>query len=90
LKDVGVIQSHKRQVFKSLANPVNGWCGSWDHCMGTTEGFAFPQSLKLALVLQVGKAEYHLPSLPRMGCGREAFPIIDLMWEGLGCKDSHQ
>jgi hypothetical protein len=58
--------------------------------VGTAKGFATPQSLELALVLQVGKAECHLPSWPRTGQGQEAFPIINLMWEVLGSKDSHQ
>jgi hypothetical protein len=53
-------------------------------------GLPPPKSLKLALVLQVGKAESHLPSLPHMGCGHEAFLIINLAWEVLGCKDSRQ
>ncbi len=42
------------------------------------------------MALQVGKAEYHLPSLPSTRLGWEAFPIFNLMWEVLGCKDSHQ
>jgi hypothetical protein len=46
--------------------------------------------LELALALEVGKAECHLPSSPHTGHGREAFPIINLMWEVLGYKDSHQ
>jgi hypothetical protein len=90
LKDGGVIRSRKRQVFESRANVVDGWCISWDHCVGTAKVFACPQSLELALALQVGKAECHLPSLPRTGRGREAFPIVNLTWEVLGCKDSRQ
>jgi hypothetical protein len=58
--------------------------------MGTAEGFSTPQSLELALVLEVGKAESHLPALPCVIRGREAFPIVDLTWEVLGCQDSCQ
>ncbi len=58
--------------------------------MGTAEGFATPQSLELALALKVGKAESHLPGLSCTRRGWEAFPIVDLMWEVLGCKDSHR
>jgi hypothetical protein len=57
---------------------------------GHPEGFATPRSLELALELQVGKAECHLPSWPCTGQGREAFPIIDLTWEVLGSNNSHQ
>jgi hypothetical protein len=56
----------------------------------TAKEFASPLSLELALALQVGKAECHLPSLPSMGLGWEAFSIINLAWEVLGCKDSHR
>ncbi len=58
--------------------------------MGTTKGFATPQSLELALALEVGKAESHLPGLPCTRRSWEAFPILDLTWEVLGCKDSCQ
>ncbi len=44
LKDGGVIQSRKRQVFKSRTNAVNGGCGSWDHCVGTSKGFTSPKA----------------------------------------------
>ncbi len=42
------------------------------------------------LALQVGKAKCPLLSLPSTGLGWEAFPIIKLAWEVLGCKDSRQ
>ncbi len=58
--------------------------------MGTAEGFATPQSLELVLALEVGTAESHLPGLPRKRRSQEAFPIVDLTWEVLGCKDSRQ
>ncbi len=58
--------------------------------MGTAVGFTTPQSLELALVLEVGKAEGHLPGLPHASCTRKAFPIIELMWEVLSCQDSRQ
>jgi hypothetical protein len=58
--------------------------------MGTAKGFTTPQSLELALALEVGKAESHLPGWPRARCGQEAFPIVNLMWEVLGCQDSLQ
>ncbi len=58
--------------------------------MGTAEGFATPQSLKLALALEVGKAESHLPGWPSARRSREAFPIVNLTWEVMGCQDSHQ
>jgi hypothetical protein len=90
LKDGGVIQSCKHQIFESLAGVVNGWCGIWDDSVGTVKGFASPQSLELVLALQVGQAKCHLPSLPRTGRDREAFLIINLLWEVLGCKDSRQ
>jgi hypothetical protein len=86
----GVIRRSKCKVYQSLADAVNGWRGSWDHHGGTTKGFATPQSLELALVLEVGKAESHLPSLPHARRNREAFPIANLTWEVLGCQDSHR
>jgi hypothetical protein len=58
--------------------------------VGTTKGFAAPKSFDLVLALEKGKAESHLPGLPRMRPGWEAFPIIDFMWEVMGCKDSCQ
>ncbi len=45
-----------------------------------------PRSLELALALQVGKVECHLPSLPYTGRGGVAFPIIYLMWENVGLQ----
>jgi hypothetical protein len=56
--------------------------------VGTAEGFVTQQSLELALALEVGKAESHLPGLPHARHGQEAFPIINLMWEVLSCQDS--
>jgi hypothetical protein len=41
-------------------------------------------------VLQVSKAECHLSSLLSTGLGWEAFPIINLAREVLGCKDRYQ
>ncbi len=58
--------------------------------MGSAKRFTSPRSLELALVLRVGKVECHFPSLPSTGLGQEAFPIINLTWETLGRKDSHQ
>jgi hypothetical protein len=78
------------RFFQSLANVVNGWRGSWDHRVGTAKGFATPQSLELALALEVGKMESHLPGLPSTRRGWEAFSIVNVMWEVLGCKDSRQ
>jgi hypothetical protein len=46
--------------------------------------------LELALALEVGKAESHLPGLLCARCVREAFPIVDLTWEVLGCQDRCQ
>ncbi len=46
--------------------------------MGTAKGFATPRSLELALALEMGKAESHLPGLLHARHGREAFPIVDL------------
>jgi hypothetical protein len=90
LEDGGVIRRCKCKVFQSFANAVNGWCGSWDHRVGTAEGFATPQSLELALVLEMGKAESHLPGLPHARRSREAFPIVNLTWEVLSCHDSRR
>jgi hypothetical protein len=58
--------------------------------VGTAKGFTTPQSLELILVLQVGKAEYHLLGLPHTRRGLWAFPIVNLTWKVLGCKDSRQ
>jgi hypothetical protein len=58
--------------------------------MGTDKGFATPQILEVVLAFEVGKAESHLLGLP---CARrcwEAFPIVNLTWEVLGCQDSRQ
>jgi hypothetical protein len=41
-------------------------------------------------VLQVGNVECHFLSLPSTGLGWEVVPIINLLWEVLGCKDSLQ
>ncbi len=57
---------------------------------GHRQGVCHPRSLELALALEVGKAESHLPGLPRARCGREAFPIVDLMWDVLSCQDSRR
>jgi hypothetical protein len=42
------------------------------------------------LALEVGKAESYLPGLPCARCGWEAFLIVDLTREVLGCQDSCQ
>ena len=52
-------------LIQNLTDAVNSWRGSWDHRVGTVEGFATPQSLELVLALEGGKAESHLPGLPR-------------------------
>ncbi len=58
--------------------------------MGTTKGFTTPKNLELALALEVRKAESHLLGLPCARLSWEAFPIVGLMWEVLGCQDSCQ
>jgi hypothetical protein len=90
LEEGGVIQSCKCKVFESFADAVHALRGSWDHCAGTAKGFAIPQSLELALTLQVGKAESHFPGWPHARCGREALSIVNLTWEVLGCQDNRQ
>ncbi len=58
--------------------------------MGTAKWFGTPQSLELALGLEVGKVESHLQDLPHARRGWEAFLIVNLTWEMLGSQDSRR
>ncbi len=49
-----------------------------------------PRRLKLALAFEVGQTEGDLPGSPRAVNGRDALPIIYLLWEVLGSEDGCQ
>jgi hypothetical protein len=58
--------------------------------MGTTQQAIPLRRLKLALVFEVGQAEGKFLGSPHVVDGRDALPIIHLLREVLGCKDSCQ
>jgi hypothetical protein len=52
-----------------------------------TQRFTLPRCLQLALAFEVGEAKCHFPRPPGAVDSREAFPIIYLVREMLGCED---
>ncbi len=86
----GAIGHRKGQVVESCPKAVDGCGRGRENSVGTTQRTPPPRCLKLTLAFEVGQTEGNLPGSPRVVDGREALPIIHLLWEVLGSKDSCQ